>query len=210
MTAPAHEQADAVRDSLTCPQCQYSLRGLPGEIVNCPECGLECDIRRMMSDEWRRPWFEAPGFSKLLRPVSCLTIGSLVLFYVGVMETDRFRGSGLITATGVTVLLAAWGYFVKETLSQFRDGRGPGLALLAHLLFAGYLASVFGIGMGLFGLIMRGQPVLLILGVVVIATMIGLMAVCRRGERFIAQQCLNEYLRRDVDSPKSWREVVSS
>jgi len=208
--APVHAQADAVRDSLTCPQCQYSLRGLPGEVIHCPECGLECDIRRMMTDEWRRPWYEAPGFVKVLMPVTQFVFSAFVLMVVFGLDTATFRSGGLLTLSAFVVLAVIWSSLLLEAKKQFHDGRGIALALLAHALFAGYLAGSGGILFALFGVMLAGPFAMVLIGLVMIAVMIGLFVLCRRGERYIAQQCLNEYLRRDASPPTSWNEIVSS
>ena len=44
MTQRGEEQIEKLREEAICPGCKYSLRGLPGEVVTCPECGREINI----------------------------------------------------------------------------------------------------------------------------------------------------------------------
>ncbi|MCH6550700.1 MAG: hypothetical protein IH804_01635 [Planctomycetes bacterium] len=71
-------------------------------------------------------------------------------------------------------------------------GRALWLSLLAHALLAGYVAAVVAsfwlVGSLLWGGAMVGRALLLVPLIVAVAY------VCRRGVKFIAQQCIRQYL----------------
>ena len=61
---------------LTCPRCGYSLYGLGGSVVQCPECGTLCNVARPIAAQWRKPWYKAPGFNTLVWLSACATISA--------------------------------------------------------------------------------------------------------------------------------------
>ena len=75
---PGGEYVDAIRQDLECPNCRYNLRGLIGAVVTCPECGNNCDVAHLVANRWRKAWFRAPGFNRLVLPIGWLAsvIGS--------------------------------------------------------------------------------------------------------------------------------------
>ncbi|MDY7110573.1 MAG: hypothetical protein SYC29_18225 [Planctomycetota bacterium] len=53
-----HTSAEATGGpDVHCPNCGYSLRGLPGLVVRCPECGVQSYIPELMARR-RRDWAE--------------------------------------------------------------------------------------------------------------------------------------------------------
>ncbi|MHC4109101.1 MAG: hypothetical protein ACYSTY_13560, partial [Planctomycetota bacterium] len=77
---------EKLREELACPRCEYSLKGLRGDVVTCPECGTECDLAKLMLGQWVGPWYRAPGFGRILAPVACVAIGMWGVGCVGVLE----------------------------------------------------------------------------------------------------------------------------
>ncbi|MCH6550701.1 MAG: hypothetical protein IH804_01640 [Planctomycetes bacterium] len=73
---------DQVRQELTCPQCDYSLQGLAGDLVTCPECGTTSDLPKLILRWGFRPWYRAPGFSRILRPLVWPGIGFWLILFV--------------------------------------------------------------------------------------------------------------------------------
>ena len=47
---------------VACPGCEYNLRGLYGPVVSCPECGLTCDVAKLVQQKWEKSWQHAPKF----------------------------------------------------------------------------------------------------------------------------------------------------
>jgi len=72
-------------------------------------------------------------------------------------------------------------------------GRALWLSLLAHALFVGYLLAVFA-SLWLLSALLRGGAQRAMVLLVWVLPIIGLAYACRRGERFIAKQCIRQYL----------------
>ncbi|MHC4775344.1 MAG: hypothetical protein ACYTBR_08770, partial [Planctomycetota bacterium] len=98
-----------IREELTCPQCEYSLRGVPGDVATCPECGTQCDLARLIVNQWTGPWYRAPGFHRVLVPVTCAGIGVWVVLIALSFELYHGRRP-LFTMLTAGVLVAAWGW----------------------------------------------------------------------------------------------------
>lgn len=188
-------RVDAISQALTCPNCAYSLRGLPGDRIICPECGVAIDRAALVTTRWTGSWTQAPGYGQLISPVAWLTLCGLPLLAIAPFEIHR-RGFPLITASLGAALLAFWFWRLLSVRTLAADDRGVSLSLLAHGLFAGYLA---GTGMFIFALVRMlfypGIFELLIWPIIMIAAVAALIA-CRRGERYIAGQCIRRYLAR--------------
>ena len=196
MTDRGRDKAAAIRGELRCPQCDYSLRGLAGNIVTCPECGLLCDIARMVTSRWIGPWWEAPGYTRLVRPVAWAVFAAAGCFVAsGSIVQSRFDTTVVISMIGVLLAIPIiWMALMWHAHRLFPDGRGLPLALLAHALFAGYLAATIGIAAGLIQLVWGFNPGRLIVAIVILPLMIALFWLCRRGERYIAEQCIRKYV----------------
>ncbi|MHC4989540.1 MAG: hypothetical protein ACYTGC_01040, partial [Planctomycetota bacterium] len=188
---------DRVADDLACPGCGYSLRGLQGVVVTCPECGSPCDRASMITGRWRGPWHKAPGFSRLLWPVTWgFMLGLVTLFTAASGSHGRQTLALLVLAVG------GWIALLVMVRRDLRNGLAIPLALLAHLLLFGYLAGVLAIVLAVVRIGLLGWPRgttglanVLVWGAVIVASVVWMWA-CRRGERFIAQQCIREHLLR--------------
>jgi len=97
-----------------CPECEYDLRGLPGKVIACPECGAR----------WRRAVLQQPvtwpfrGAEVLVQPLGwafgCLFGGSLLAIAVSSV-VDVLR---LLTVV-LVVSVAAWGVALGHVWWKF-------------------------------------------------------------------------------------------
>ncbi len=183
---------DQVRQELTCPQCDYSLQGLAGDLVTCPECGTTSDLPKLILRWGFSPWYRAPGFSRILRPLVWPGIGFWVILVVVISEllTGRqpFWSVGLAIVTFAGWLGAMW-----RAWKVLPGGRALWLSLLAHATLAGYLAAVVA-SFWLVGTLLFGGAQRAIVLLVWVLPIVGLVYACRRGVKFIAQQCIRQYL----------------
>lgn len=209
----------AIAQDVECPSCGYNLRGLRGSIVTCPECGTRSDAAKLVSQRWTKPWHRAPGFNTLLVPCAWFAASYLLLVLIDVAGFARIhqplfnvsRGwtatvsAPLITAALFLLFLLVWLWLMWRAWRLFQSMRGVWLALLAHGVFVGYLFVVLtGLGFLLNGVLMLGdEPVSAAILLLVSATLlIGGVWLCRRGERYIASQCIRRYLDQQVVEKK--------
>jgi hypothetical protein len=198
MSEPGVQHAEQILDDLACPQCEYNLKGLRGPVVHCPECGLECDIPRMIANVWTRPWWDAPGFNRLVRPLSFLVLSGCGLFVVLMFETRGFRSAGPLSLCLGVVAVMIWACLLAAASNQFENGRGLELTAFVHLLFVGYLGGVVGFVLCIVGVFTSGQIALIILELLGAAGLVVLLYFCRKGERYVAEQCLKRHLARSA------------
>ncbi len=202
MPEQAPQPVTAIPHDLACPQCGYNLRGLHGYIVDCPECGARCDVAMLMTRQWTRPWFHAPGFSTVSYTVLWLVGAGFVGLLTPVLGQEMGASAGLGGVLVVTLLLACWVMTVRRACQWFGASEGLGLVAMAHVLFAGYLAGGIAVVVGLLHLLLGWTrfvttPSGQMLTTVPLAVVIGALVVwlCRRGERFIAGRCIRRHLR---------------
>jgi hypothetical protein len=182
-----------IREELSCPQCEYSLRGVPGDVATCPECGTECDLARLIANQWVGPWYRAPGFNRVLIPVTFASIGVWVVLIVLAFESYHGR-TPLYTMLTAGALVAAWGWSMWRLRRMMPGGAAMVLALLAHGILAGYVFSLMAtIGL-LWRAVLAGSLAVAAPALVAVLPLAGLMWVCRRGEKYIAVRCIRRYL----------------
>ncbi len=184
---------EQLREELACPQCDYSLRGLGGDIVTCPECGTTCDLPKLLLRRWIGPWYRAPGFNRIILPLVWPGIGGWVILLALVLEL-QFAHPPVWTSVVAFVVLTGWLLSLWLASNLMPGNRALWLSALAHVLFVGYLIAVVGsiwlIGAASFA----GSPgtgAMLIVGLVPLAA---LAYLGRKGEKFIAERCIREYL----------------
>lgn len=199
---PTGEQTvEAIREDLACPHCDYNLRGLVGDFVDCPECGQSCDVAALVTARWTGKWYRAPGLNRLLWPTGAAVIGGMVAFMIWVRfeMSDPYTGGNSIWPGAIMIVtLMVWSVLMWRAAGAFMSpGQGVLLALLAHVLFAGYFFGLLGFVSGVVTLVMRlmGETVGFI-GPVLIVVAVAVMWGCRRGEKFIAAQCIRRYLQK--------------
>jgi hypothetical protein len=194
MSQRGEEQVGQLRDKAVCPACEYSLRGLAGDVVTCPECGRGVDVARLLSHQWTGKWHNVPGYTDLIMPVMWLLSGSLAsaLIWSWGEEVLRSPTAG-IAATAATI--GVWAFSIWRKRRLLDDGSALLMIGLAHGISAGYVGGAIAfVWIIINGVNLWPSPVclvhLLLLGMVAAFLVFG-----RRGERFIAAQCLKQYLR---------------
>jgi len=190
------------RDSLECPNCQYSLRGQAGDIVRCPECGLKVDIVRLIQKQWTGPWYRAPMYTLLAVPVA-VTLGTLLaVFFVFV----TFEGAPSRVGWGIIVIAVMLGLLIQAWLmvcnaNQFGAWFTVSNVILLHFVFALYSVSVIylmGSGLSLlaavFGSARPPGGLTWITSMTLLISIAGVMSAWYM-ERFIAGRCIRQHLR---------------
>ncbi len=193
MARPA-EKAQRIRDELTCPSCSYSLRGLAGDVVTCPECGHECNIVAMMTRQWTGPWYDAPGFSKLLWPLVWLMIGSVLGLMALVIDASLVDGPGAITVVWYLLVVVVWLALLGNVIDIPTKGKGIGLSMLGHGLFVGYITGIVIVVWAIVSAISSRHVVLQAVFLGLIAVGASLFWLMRRGEKYIAQRCIQAWV----------------
>ena len=107
-TRPKSDGPIEIQIDIACPDCEYNLRGLPGPIVNCPECGLTTDVPVLATRQWNKPWYKAPGFNTLMWPAVIAFI-SWIAF--GVLFS-LFSGQPLVVYSLILFAFALWVWFM--------------------------------------------------------------------------------------------------
>lgn len=185
------EHVETIRRDLACPQCDYNLRGLSGDVVECPECGMVCDVARLVSMRWTRPWHEAPRLMTASLPAAWLYAALLVLlFYL------PFSGRGGDTWMRTTLIIfGAFGgwiglmAYVHHTLGGVEGLLTASLGHLAALLMVGG-AICFLAGLVSFAFL---SPTLVLLPAGMVAWYFG-----RKAERAMGERCIRFYLNRKL------------
>lgn len=179
------KRAEAIGARLECPACAYSLKGIDGAVVRCPECGLTIDRAAMVTARWRGSWYAVPGFSRLLLPVAWLAFASLPALFVVQMQGAL---AAALVVVGVTA--AGWIGLLLLIRNDLQSGQAVVLALFAHVLFVGYGAALYLCLWGVVSAMAWQRPLVL----VAIVPGLAVIWLCRRGERSIAGACVRQYL----------------
>lgn len=210
MTQRGVRQVEMLKDDAVCPGCDYALRGLQGDVVTCPECGQTIDLVRLLAIDWNRPWYDVPGFESLLLPLVWPMIGGLAALVAWGLaavsnETPWLGASFLI----VTIL--GWALSIWRRRAQLDNGSAIALIFLAHGLTVGYLAAMAIFGASLVQLFTSALLPVHLLSLLFVVLSAALAVVCRRGEKFIAAQCLKQYLldtSRDESEPRAYADAA--
>lgn len=201
-------QVQRLQRDLLCPQCDYNLRGLSGACIHCPECGLHVDVARLITQRWTGPWYKAPGLQTLSMPVVWLTLGPVALIAVTCMFSGVIHSVGnqpqitnvrMVAAALGLVWLGVWVALMYRSWGVFQAWKGVWLALVEHALLAGYLAGIAATITGLiYGVVAgsRGNWAWAVALMPFVAAALAWLYGCRRLERWVAEQCVREYLRR--------------
>ncbi|MCI0365353.1 MAG: hypothetical protein L0Y44_10335 [Phycisphaerales bacterium] len=209
MSARGEEVADRIQDNLVCPQCDYSLRGLNGPVINCPECGLQCDLARMIARRWDGSWTQAPGYSDLLRPVVVFSTAPGGVLLVLVYEFHTLDGDGKLTAMAMLAAATLWAFLLFRTRDRFPHINAIQLSLFAHVLMLGYIGALI-LAVWSFGWAVSqpGNWISWVISLPIVVSMGAVLVLCRRGERFIALRCIQQYLLRP--SPPSTFDTMAA
>ena len=190
MAETGEELVEAIQRDLACPQCEYNLRGLYGAVVSCPECGAECDIAKLVSLRWTKPWHQAPGLNIVFLPTAW-SVGGLL----GVPLALRV---GLMEGTACSLIwLTVWVWLLWRAWGLFQSAEGVYLALASHALFAGYVLGIGGFVIAMSEVVEYpdlATQIAIAACAVVVTTL--LLWSCRWFHRFIAKRCIRRYLAR--------------
>lgn len=201
------ESANLGQD-IPCPNCEYNLRGLGSDDVICPECGIVSNVAELLTRRWDKPWYRAPGYSRMSLPAAWLVCSALILLVVSIinaMSSGQFWGfllaGWMLGTTGV------WALLMVQVARKMGGMSGIGFAALSHVALAGYLAGVPLLLSGIVWLIWtvielfdsspRSQSTGLSAGLSIAIFLVGLalFALGRWIERVVAAYCIRLYLR---------------
>jgi hypothetical protein len=136
---------ERVQQELACIDCGYSLQGLRGDRVVCPECGLGIDLAALVTKRWTGPWYRAPGFNTLLWPVAWLLTSGAALLLLSSWERNQAVASTHWTIIATTGIALIWLIMMIRLRWSPMGWEAVGLAALGHAVLAGYLAGVIGL-----------------------------------------------------------------
>jgi cellobiose-specific phosphotransferase system component IIC len=147
----------------------------------------------MVVNQWTGPWYHAPKFNQVLAPLTTVSLGVWAVLLVFAIEMGLQR-TPTYTAGAAGALGVAWLVLMWRLRNLMLDGAAMGLALLAHGIFAGYVVSLVGTIWLLWLAISAGSWMVAAPSVVSVAPLVGLAWAGRRGEKYIAQRCIRQYL----------------
>ncbi len=197
MTAADH--AVSLRNDLVCPGCEYSLRGLTGDVVTCPECGERIDVATLVTKQWRKPWWDAPGYSLLCLPCGVGIVGTFIaVVFAGpeLMDADP-----VIAALGLAGIFVVWLTTMGVANRRLPGGRGLEGAIIAHVILLAYLAAAALSVLFIVRAVLFSSLSTFILYLLLLAIPLGLVFLGRRGEKMIAGWLIREHLRRTAAAP---------
>lgn len=196
MAKTGEELVNEIQQDLACPKCEYNLRGLRGAVVSCPECGETCDVAKLTSMRWTKPWHKAPGLTDMFLPITWVVFGAMG----GAVISSRAGWEALTVFT--VVWLAGWVWLMWRAWNVFQSAEGVYLALAAHVILVGYLLGVFGLLSGVGGFLisllddpMKSNDLLwaAVWSLVVVVSIVCLRQ-CHRAEAFVGKRCIRRYL----------------
>lgn len=198
VTQRGEEQIEKLCAEAACPACEYSLRGLPGEIINCPECGQKINIVKLVTTQWKGPWYQAPMYDALAIPVgwtifvlSAIYLTGLSLLVVGFYFTSWHA---LVLLTG----LAGELWIARMVRKRFGEDHAYTLVLLLHLVVVMYLGCAYVLYLEhqvIYSLVFAfSWTAVLRLGMILPAIVLVLI-IANRVQRYVGGRCIRRYLR---------------
>ena len=194
MARSGEERVQRISGELSCPDCDYSLQGLDGEVVVCPECGQPVNVAKLVVSQWTGPWQQAPGYGSLIWPVAWLLFGGLGAMVIVILGVERGAGRFAVPLAGA-LWLGVWGLALWRLRRRMSGGRAILLSLAAHGLLLGYTVGAGGVLVCL-GRAIGTWPTPAVCAVWIIAAVpfAAVFWACRRGERMIATECIRQHL----------------
>jgi len=192
--------AALAREDVVCPGCGYSLRGLSGDIVTCPECGRRCDVASMIHRAWTLPWYTAPDFNLVALP-SVWPVGGCIawMFWNGYYDEVLEPNGHLVSWAIGAVALAGWLWAMRRVWREWPGIAGARLAIFALVIVAGLFSVIIGFFACMLFFVLaltHGNQIAAIACVLAPAVLSGLFSLCYRGQRSIAERCIRRYLSR--------------
>ena len=192
MTQRGEEQIEKLCEEATCPACEYSLRGLPGEVVICPECGQTIDIVQFVTTHWDGSWHQVPTFKTIRRPAYFLALLMFVmLFWFITGGAQNHKAFGLSVTC---FMFSLWVWQILKMWQQYKRVRTLMLSLLAHLVIAGYMIGVLFVLQIVLLFIYSTTNMLGWMSVPVFAAGIVILGICQYSDKLIASECVRLYL----------------
>jgi hypothetical protein len=198
MSSFGSQHAEEIRQGITCPQCEYDLRGLPGAVVICPECGLEVDVAKVVVSRWTAPWYRAPGLNALFLPLAWIFLATLIAICAGLVLFEfHMRSTPWVALFTAVLIIGVWLILLARLRNRLDNDMAIPLALFAHVVFVMYIAAIV---MFLPAIILmmdavfHGTAIAAIIHAVWLAFSIGLFWAARWSERYIASHCIRQHL----------------
>jgi hypothetical protein len=198
-TADQLERRAALARAVDCPECGYSLRGLPGVIVTCPECGRRCYLPALIAQH-RRDWTSSKLYHMLGN--SAITLLGALLAVAGARVTIHAHPAApaVLVASGIG-LLALWLRLIARLFRWCAAWEALRLAVLMQILVVSFVvcgslawAGVITLVGIIFSALTENDPVLLIKMVVgtsvAVAVGFGGLRLCRLLDRRIGRRCI--------------------
>lgn len=200
MSDSGREHLEEIQGDLECPACQYNLRGLRGEVVQCPECGMSVNVAHLIARRWQIAWNKAPGYTKIAGPVLPAAVGALVFIAFLLVVVDRagyIPPQAVITMLSIVLgFLLIWLYQIWRIYMTLDGIWGVRMCLVAHLVLAGYLVCSWGslifLGYTVFGsMFIAFRAVTLLIAVGLAVSLVYLF----RADRALGTAMIARYLR---------------
>ena len=201
MSSDGDQDLPDIQLDIACPSCAYSLLGLRGAVVRCPECGLLIDRAKLVVERWSIPWYSAPGLTRIELAGIWLAVGAITCFYL--ILTQGSHSLDLNLTMGGPWLLG-WILLFRRSLDGFGGWTAWRLVVLGQLVAVGLVVGFGGVVIGMMMVtIMLVSGDLLDAGLAAVATVVfGVVAyLSRHAERLAVEQCIRHHLRRAAARP---------
>jgi hypothetical protein len=199
-----------ITQDVPCPGCGYNLRGLAGDVVNCPECGQSCDVAKLIKWRWVGSWRRVPQLDTLAWPAVWLLLASLTiggqmaltmrLFFALISGHPYGRTLLRFTIFCAAAILPVWMWLMYRAWRQWPGRQGLRLALLAHAVLLAYLAGAAPLVVACLAYASRGWLPLNHRAAILLAVAGPLVCAfswwaAHRGYRYLGRQCIRRHLR---------------
>lgn len=182
-------------DELVCPFCRYSLRGMPGNSVRCPECGSSLNKSRLR-ELYAREWSEIGTYKLLWWPVGWAALGLLLsLIIVGLfMDVNGSLMDRILPVViGASLAMMPWVVVLRSVWRLYGRLEGVWLSLLVHLNVIAYSAGIIGLlmcGVTLLRSFMKANWVSVAQSLIAVPVALALIVATYLVDRFIGVRCL--------------------
>lgn len=153
-----------------------------------------------MTRRWERPWYEAPGYTKLTLPVAWLVAAFFIWLVMLIFNQFASIGAALFNAGWALTALAVWLALLGWLWQTMGGGSALAYSLISHVALTVYILGlplvIGGVALLFVGLAdgMTAVESLLFIGMTLLG--IGFFILGRVLERAIARYCIRLYLQR--------------
>ena len=203
-----HTSADAAASpDVQCPACGYSLRGLPGVVVRCPECGRQWDLPELIARR-RRDWTSNRLYGLLGNAGVTLLAALLIVLLVPVTAAIHALAAVVVFLCGLA-MLGFWFSLIVRVFQCSRVSEAIMLIVLMQILVAMFiicgvllLPGLLALAGGAIDAMFSQRPLVALaisaVGAATVGVAIGGLLICRRLDRFIGRRCIEWDLRRSA------------